>query len=76
MLPVGPKDRMITDLFIENNLEGRGSCLTEVRGRDSKYITNGSKTIVMDLIGSICVSLGISTVHLHDNLGSRCAGAR
>jgi hypothetical protein len=37
------------------------------RGRVSKQDTNGSKTAVMD------VSLGSSTVQLHDSLGSRHA---
>jgi hypothetical protein len=34
---------------------------------------NGSKTSVMDVIGFPCVSLGSSTVHLHDSLGRRHA---
>jgi hypothetical protein len=42
-----------------------------IRGRVSKQITNGSKTAVMDVLGFICVSLGSSTVQLHDNLSSR-----
>jgi hypothetical protein len=46
-----------------------------IRGRVSKQITNGSKTAVMDVIGFLCVSLGSSTVHLHDSLGSRRVGA-
>jgi hypothetical protein len=29
----------------------------------------------MDVIGFLCVSLGSSTVQLHDSLGSRCACA-
>jgi hypothetical protein len=44
-----------------------------VRGRVSKQVTNGSKTAVMDVIGFLCVSLGSSTVQLHDSLGSRRA---
>jgi hypothetical protein len=36
-------------------------------------VTNGSKTTVMDVIGFLCVSLGSSTVQLHDSLGSRRA---
>jgi hypothetical protein len=43
-----------------------------LRGRVSKYVTNGSKTAVMDVIGFLCVSLGSSTVQLHDSLGSTC----
>jgi hypothetical protein len=42
-----------------------------IRGRVSKYVINGSKTAVMDVIGFLCVSLGSSTVQLHDSLGSR-----
>jgi hypothetical protein len=42
-------------------------------------VTNGSKTAVKDAIGFLCVSLGSSTVQLHDSLGSRracaCSGA-
>jgi hypothetical protein len=30
-----------------------------------KYVTNGSKTASMDVIGFLCVSLGSSTVQLH-----------
>jgi hypothetical protein len=39
----------------------------------SKYVTDWSKTAVMDVIGFLCVSLGSSTVQLHDSLGSRRA---
>jgi hypothetical protein len=46
-----------------------------VRGTVSKYVTNGSKTVDTDVTGSPCVSLGGSTVQLHDNLGSRRACA-
>jgi hypothetical protein len=35
------------------------------------YVTNGSKTAVMDVIGFLRVSLGSSTVQLRDNLVSR-----
>jgi hypothetical protein len=45
--------------------------LRKIRGRVSKYITNGSKTTVMDAIGFLCVSLGSSTVQLYDSLVSR-----
>jgi hypothetical protein len=41
-----------------------------IRGRVSKYVTNGSKTAVIDVLGFLCVSLGGSTVQLHGNLGS------
>jgi hypothetical protein len=44
-----------------------------IRGSVSKQITNGIKTAVMDVIGFLCVSLGSSTVQLHDILGSRRA---
>jgi hypothetical protein len=71
MLPVASKDRMTDDSLIENNLEGTGSSLTEVRGRVSKQITNGSKTAVMDVIGFLCVSVRSSRAQPHDNLGSR-----
>jgi hypothetical protein len=41
----------------------------------SKYATNGSKTAVMDVIGFLCVSLGSSTIQLHDSSDSRLACA-
>jgi hypothetical protein len=47
-----------------------------IRERVSKYVTNGSKTYVIDVIGFLCVSLGSSTVQLHDSLGSRQACTR
>jgi hypothetical protein len=50
-------------------------CVTVICGRVSKYVTNGSKTAVMDVIGLLCASLGSSTVLLHDTLGSRRACA-
>jgi hypothetical protein len=31
---------------------------------------NGNKTVAMDVTGFLCVSLGSSTVQVHDNLGS------
>jgi hypothetical protein len=43
----------------------------EVRERVNKYIRDESKIAVMDVIGFLCVSLGSSTVQLHDSLGSR-----
>jgi hypothetical protein len=43
-----------------------------IRGRVSKQVTNGSKKAV---IGFLCLSLGSSTVQLHDSLGSRRACA-
>jgi hypothetical protein len=46
-----------------------------LQGRVSKYVTNGSKTAVIDLIGFLCVSLGSSTIQLHASLGSRRACA-
>jgi hypothetical protein len=46
-----------------------------VQGRDSKQVTNGSKTAVMYVIVFLCVSLGSSTVQLHDSLGNRRACA-
>jgi hypothetical protein len=46
-----------------------------LRGRVNKQITNGSKTAVMDVISFLCVSLGSSTVQLHDSLDSRRACA-
>jgi hypothetical protein len=36
-----------------------------MQGRVSKYVTSGSKTVVKDVIGSLCVSLGSSTVQPH-----------
>jgi hypothetical protein len=46
-----------------------------LRRKVSKWVTNGSKTAIIDVIGFICVSLSSSTVQLHDNLGSRWACA-
>jgi hypothetical protein len=46
-----------------------------VQGRVSKWVTNGSRTAVMDVIGFLCVSLGSSTVQFQDSLGSRRACA-
>jgi hypothetical protein len=37
------------------------------RGRVSKYVINGSKTALMDVIGFLCVSLCSSIIQLHDN---------
>jgi hypothetical protein len=48
-------------------------CSLLLRGRVSKKVTNVSWTAVMNLIWFICVSLGSSTVQLHDSLGSRRA---
>jgi hypothetical protein len=42
-----------------------------IRGTVSEKVTNGSKTAVMDVIGFLCVSLGSSTVQLHDSQFSR-----
>jgi hypothetical protein len=46
-----------------------------MRGRVRKQVTNGStsKTAVMDVISFLCVSLGSSTVQLHEGLGNRRA---
>jgi hypothetical protein len=44
-----------------------------LRGRVSKYVTNGSKTAVMNVIGFLCNSLGNSPVQRHESLGSRRA---
>jgi hypothetical protein len=38
----------------------------KVRGRVSKYVTNGSKTAVTEVIGLLCVSVGRRTIQLHD----------
>jgi flagellar basal body-associated protein FliL len=46
-----------------------------IRGRVSKYVTNGGKTAAMDVIGFLCASLGSSTVNLHDSLRGRRACA-
>jgi hypothetical protein len=46
-----------------------------IRGRVSKYVTNGSETAVVDVISFLFVSLGSSTIQLHDSLGSRRACA-
>jgi hypothetical protein len=40
-----------------------------------KYVTNGSKAVVMDVIDFLCASLGSSTVQLHDSLGNKCASS-
>jgi hypothetical protein len=43
---------------------------------ESQYIGHERKlTAVMDVVGFLCLSLGSSTVQLHDSLGSRCACA-
>jgi hypothetical protein len=42
---------------------------------DRVNITNGNKTAVMKVIWFLCVSLGSSTVQLHDSLGSRRASS-
>jgi hypothetical protein len=43
----------------------------KLQGRVSKKVTNGSKTAVMDILGFLRVSIGSSTVQLHDSLGCR-----
>jgi hypothetical protein len=50
---------MICEWWITYDVAERGSILG---GRVSKYVTNGSKIDVMDVIGGLCVSLGRSTV--------------
>jgi hypothetical protein len=49
------------------------SCVSFIRRRVSKFVINESKTAVTDEIGFLCVSLGSSTVQLHNSLGSRRA---
>jgi hypothetical protein len=44
--------------------------VVEIEGTVSKQVTNASKTVVMDVIGFLCVSLGSSTVQLHDSLAT------
>jgi hypothetical protein len=46
-----------------------------IRGRVCKYVTNGSKTTVMNVTGFLRVSLGSSTIQFHDSLGIICASA-
>jgi hypothetical protein len=47
--------------------------------RVSKYVTNASKTAVMDVTEFLRASLGSSTVHLHESQGGTracaCSGA-
>jgi uncharacterized membrane protein len=57
-----------------NPLQSFNPCIFKAvyaRGRVNKQVTHGSKTAVLDVIGFLCVSLGSSTVQLHDSLGSR-----
>jgi hypothetical protein len=46
-----------------------------ITGRVRKYVTKGSKTGVIDVIGFQCLSLGSSTLQFHDSLGNIRAGA-
>jgi hypothetical protein len=46
-----------------------------VRGSISKYVTNGNKTTVMDLIGFLCATLGRSTVKLQGRRACSCSEA-
>jgi hypothetical protein len=46
-----------------------------IQGRVSKYVTNGSKTAIINVLGFLCVSVGSSAVQLHGRLGSRRACA-
>jgi hypothetical protein len=55
-------------------MEGNGRSLMEVR-EVSKEATNVSKSVVLDVIDFLYVSLCSSTVQLHDNLGTRRACA-
>jgi hypothetical protein len=56
----------------KSKLKGEGNMIVLIiRGRVCKYVTNGSKAAVMDVICFLCVSLGSSTVQLHDSLGSQ-----
>jgi hypothetical protein len=45
-----------------------GNGLSVIRGRITKWFTNGSKTTVMDVIGFICESPDSSTLQFHDNI--------
>jgi hypothetical protein len=49
--------------------------LNILQGRVSKYVTNGSERVILDIIRFPYVTLGSSTVHLHDSLGNRYACA-
>jgi hypothetical protein len=40
----------------------------DLRGSVNKYVTDGSKTAVTDVVGFLCVSLGSSTAQLHDKV--------
>jgi hypothetical protein len=62
------------DSQMNNELEGIRKEATmakfKIRGIVSKCVTNRRKTPVLDVIGFLCVSLGSSTVQLHDGVGS------
>jgi hypothetical protein len=47
------------------------SSINILQARISKYVTNGGKTDVMQVIRFLCVSVGSSAVQLHDSLSSR-----
>jgi hypothetical protein len=57
----------------EDGLHGRNMGKRLYEGVSVNRSKNGSKIAVMDLIGFLCVSLGSSTVQLHDSRGSRRA---
>jgi hypothetical protein len=59
---------MVSSLRIDHQIS---FCPIVIQRRPSKLATNRSKTAVMDVIGSLCISLGTSTVQLHDSLRSR-----
>jgi hypothetical protein len=55
---------------------GKSDTIWPTVGRTvSKQVTSGSQTAVMEVISFLCVSLGSSTVQLHDSLGTRHACA-
>jgi hypothetical protein len=45
--------------------------IQHLQGRISKYVTNGSKTAVMDVISFLWVSVSRSTIQLRGSLGSK-----
>jgi hypothetical protein len=46
---------------------------SELRGRVSEKVTNGSKRVLMEVIRVLCVSRGSSSVQFHESLGRRSA---
>jgi hypothetical protein len=67
-------------MFFLRSLEFCYSCFVPYPSEQgesvSKYVTNRSKTAVMDVIGFLYVSLDSSTVQLHNTLGSRAGWAQ